>query len=99
MAKANPKATAYEKHKGRTAALQRKKSAAGRDIGSIPPVREPERRHVCSLDFRQHCLTYHAPLFTRPFCSVHDQLIAFVEHVVFVGRLKAWRICTGRYSF
>ncbi len=89
MAKANPKATAYEKHKGRTAALQRKKSAAGRDIGSIPDIVDIARREACRFCFRTYLETYHAHLFFRPFSKLHYDLIGAIQYAILVGRMKA----------
>lgn len=61
-----PQQDGYEQHKQRAAEAQREQAAAGRDIGSIPPIANPERRRACEQSLRLFCETYAAAAFCNP---------------------------------
>ena len=59
---ADPYDTLKERARARNAAL----SLAGRDIGEIPAVVDPQRRAAAEMDFRFFCEAYFSAAFTLP---------------------------------
>ena len=80
----------YLKDNQYRAEKSRLRSAAGRDIGSIPEVTEPERRLSAELSFQRYCELYHADLFTRAWSTDHLRAIEKLESTVLNG---------GQYAF
>ncbi len=63
----------YEAHKQRQAGYQRAISAAGREIGAIPAIVDPERRARAKDDLKFHLLTYHQRAFRLGFSHDHEE--------------------------
>ena len=60
-------------------------AARGRDIGSIPPVVNPDRRESCRLNFKLFCETYFAPIFCLAWSPDHLTAIATIEDATLRG--------------
>lgn len=71
------------------------KSAAGRDIGQLPAIKNPTRRRAAGKSFRLFCLTYLAHAFTKPFSDDHHKVIATMEKAVKNGGLFALAMPRG----
>ena len=65
----------YERHKQDMAARSRQKSASGREIGELPPVRDPELRANCESDLRLFLETCFPAAFRLGWCDDHLVLI------------------------
>jgi hypothetical protein len=86
---------AYSRHRERAAAAQAKKSAAGREIGPIPPMVDPERRERCRLDFRLFCETYFPKAFPLAWSRDHLRVIEAIRAAVLEGALLALAMPRG----
>lgn len=75
----------YEAHRQRQAQYQRAISAAGREIGEIPAVVDPERKARAKDDLKFHLLTYHPRAFRLGFSKDHEELIEALQHVMLRG--------------
>lgn len=75
----------YEKHKQRTRETQRVKTAAGQDIGRIPPIRDPIRRRDCIDDFELFCKTYQPRVFNLRWADYHKSTAAKIQQTVEYG--------------
>jgi hypothetical protein len=85
----------YEDIKRRTGERSRIVGAAGRDIGSIPPVKNKRRRDSCRSDFRQFCETYGGESFPIAWSADHLTAIAKIEGAVLRGELFAFAMPRG----
>ena len=85
----------YNDIKQRTAARSRAVGAAGRDIGSIPPVRDVPRRDSCERSFRLFCETYGSESFLLAWSPDHLTAIAKIESAVLRGELFAFAMPRG----
>jgi hypothetical protein len=81
--------TRYEEHKSREANRSRKKSEAGRDIGELPPVKDPARREACRLNLRLFLESYLAEQFFIKFSPDHLLAISKLEKAIIEGGLFA----------
>lgn len=72
----------YERHKQRAAKRQADQSRVGRDIGDIPPVRNPARRAAAERSYLAFCNSYFPQRFTLPWSRDHLRLIERIETVV-----------------
>lgn len=79
----------YEQHKEAARSRQAAQSRAGRDLGEIPAVENPERRAKCERDFRAFCESYFAPSFSLAWSKDHLTVIARIEQAVLHGGLFA----------
>lgn len=81
-------------------AFNRAVSAAGRDVGEIPPVAKPRRRAAAARDFRRFCETYAAATFPLAWSDDHRRMIARIEAAVLAGKLFAFAMprATGKTS-
>lgn len=70
-------------------------SAAGRDIGRLPPIRDPRRRRRAAASLREFCLAYLRHSFTKPFSRDHLKVIATMEKCVREGGLFALAMPRG----
>lgn len=75
----------YEKVKEAARARAAKVSLAGRDIGEIPPVEDPQRRARALASFRAFCECYYPDVFYLPWSRDHLEVIGTLEDVVFRG--------------
>jgi hypothetical protein len=82
------KSPVYEERKRRSAAAQEEMSRAGREVGGLGFVADPERRIRASRDFRFHCETYHGR--TRFGLGWSDDHLTVIEHVQKVTLEGGW---------
>ena len=87
----DPYATVKERARARNAAL----SLAGRDIGDLPAVANPERRRLAAKDFRQFCDSYFPQTFHLPWSPDHLKVIGRIEQAVLQGGLFAMAMPRG----
>lgn len=80
---------AYADHKAKMAERSREKSASGRDIGPLPPIKNPERRDACRFNFRLFCETYHPRAFRLKWSKDHIRIIGKIQRAVLHGGLLA----------
>ena len=70
-------------------------SLAGRDIGELPPVDNPERKEACRLDFKLFCETYFPEVYALEWSEDHLRAIAKIEKSVLKGGLFALAMSRG----
>ena len=85
----------YEALKERAAARNRALSEAGRDIGELPAVVDPERKDKAATDFRFFCEAYFPRTFHLPWSPDHLKVIARIEQAVLHGGLFALAMPRG----
>ena len=68
---------------------------AGRDIGELPPVANPERKVACERDFRLFCENYFPETFSLEWSPDHLRVIAKIERAVLSGGLFALALPRG----
>lgn len=83
-------ASGYEEHRDKMAEKSAARALAGREIGPIPGIADPERRDRCSRDLELFDRTYNPEAFFLPFCDDHRSEIKRVEEAVFHGALYAF---------
>jgi hypothetical protein len=81
----DPYETLKERARARNIAL----SLAGRDIGELPAVANPERKGKAASDFRFFCETYFPLTFHLPWSRDHLKVIGRIEQAVLRGGLFA----------
>ena len=87
MAKAKKQQAAYDEHRDDMAEYSRQKSAAGRDIGDIPPVANTKRRNKCVKSLRLFLETYFPDTFGLEWSEDHLAMIQRIETCVIHGGL------------
>jgi len=90
-ADADPYGSIKERARARNAAL----SLAGRDIGELPDVVNPERKKRASRDFRFFCESYFPFTFHLAWSPDHLKVIAKIERAVLEGGLFAMAMPRG----
>ncbi len=85
----------YEKLKERAAARNKALSLAGRDIGELPAVVNPERKERAERDFRFFCEQYFPMTFHLPWSPDHLKVMAKIEQAVLRGGLFAMAMPRG----
>ncbi len=90
-----PEGDPYGKLKDRARARNAALSLAGRDIGDLPLVANPERRRIATKDFRQFCDSYFPQTFHLPWSADHLKVIARIEQAVLQGGLFAMAMPRG----
>jgi hypothetical protein len=88
---AAPYGTLKERARARNAAL----SLAGRDIGELPAVANPERKEKAATDFRFFCEAYFPQTFHLAWSPDHLKVIAKIEQAVMEGGLFAMAMPRG----
>lgn len=83
--------TIKEQARARNVAL----SLKGRDIGELPPVRNPPRKARATSDFRFFCDSYFPLTFHLPWSADHLQVIRRIEQAVLHGGLFALAMPRG----
>ena len=68
---------------------------AAQDIGEIPPIENPQRRHKAEGDFRFFCETYFADVFYLTWSDDHLRVISKIEKSVLQGGLFAFAMPRG----
>ena len=95
MFAARPKDVAYEKKKLREGARQRKIAAAGREIGELPPVKDPARKVHSRLNFCSFCERYFPDVFTLSWSSDHLEVLQQIQVTVLEGGMFALAMPRG----
>ncbi|MBR4674212.1 MAG: phage terminase large subunit family protein [Victivallales bacterium] len=74
----------YARHKEMTAERQRKQSLAGRDIGDLPEVRNPERKARCRESLQAFIEEYikDENKFNLPWSKQHIEVMQTIEKVI-----------------
>jgi len=85
----------YEKLKERARARNVALAIAGRDIGELPEVKDPERKRKASTDFRFFCESYFPLTFHLAWSPDHLKVIARIEQAVLRGGLFAMAMPRG----
>jgi len=92
-----PKASAesYEKRKARATKAQAAQSESGRDIGPLPPVKNPARKAAGRRSFRAFCDSYLTARFPIPWSRDHLEAIDTLETTVLKGGQFAFGMPRG----
>jgi hypothetical protein len=85
-----PKRSEYDRYKAGQAAISRRRSAEGREIGPLPKVANPRRKKRCERSLRRYCETYRRETFYLAWSDDHLKAIAKLEAAVLGGGLFAW---------
>ena len=85
----------YERMKESARARNAALALAGRDIGELPAVENPERKEQASHDFRYFCETYFPLTFHLRWSPDHLKVIAKIENAVVHGGLFALAMARG----
>lgn len=64
---------------------QRRIAAAGREIGEIPPVFDPERKDACRHDLKLYLETYYAKAVRLGWSDDHLELIEALQKIILDG--------------
>lgn len=75
----------YEAHKQKAAALRRAISAAGKEIGGIPSVFDPERKEACRRDLKLWLEEYCSEAVRLGWSADHLELIQALQDVLLYG--------------
>lgn len=95
-AEAAAKGDAYESHRERAGERQREIAAAGKEIGPIPPVADPDRRESCRMSLRAFCETYLGPhRFWFAWSADQLKVIDKLERAILRGGLFALAMPRG----
>jgi hypothetical protein len=87
----DPYATLKERSRARNAAI----AQSGRDIGELPAIADPDRRHQAERDFRFFCEAYFPLTFHLAWSPDHLKVIAKIEEAVLEGGLFAMAMPRG----
>ena len=90
----NPPQT-YEERKNQMRNRNIALALAGRDIGELPEVVNPERKAVCERDFKKFCESYFPETFTLAWSEDHLKVIHKIEEAVLRGGLFAMALPRG----
>ncbi|MBX3433275.1 MAG: hypothetical protein KF847_08135 [Pirellulales bacterium] len=90
-AEADPYSMLKERARARNAAL----STAGRDIGELPAVVDPDRKARAAADFQVFCERYFPQTFHLPWSPDHVKVIRKIEQAVLHGGLFALAMPRG----
>ena len=88
-------ASRYDHRQAGKNAIARRVSAAGREVGEIPPVANAKRRADAEHDFRLFAETYLSATFSMPWSADHLRVIAKIEAAVLRGELFAFAMPRG----
>ena len=88
-------ARSYEERRDAERQRQAEQSAAGRDIGELPEVEDPDRKEKCRTDFRAFCECYFPEVFTLEWSPDHLKAIQKIETAVLKGGLFALAMSRG----
>jgi Terminase large subunit gpA, endonuclease domain len=87
--KPEPEGDPYARLKERSRARNIAIATAGRNIGELPPVAQPDRKAKSERDFQFFCKAYFPFLFYLPFSADHLKIIGKIEDAVLRGGLFA----------
>ena len=85
----------YDAHRESAAQRQAELSLAGRDIGELPAVADPERKESCRFDFRKFCETYFPEVYNLEWSDDHLRAIEKLQKAVLEGGLFALAMARG----
>ena len=85
----------YDAHRESAAQRQAELSLAGRDIGELPAVVDPERKESCRFDFRKFCETYFPEVYSLEWSDDHLRAIQKLQKAVLEGGLFALAMARG----
>ena len=85
----------YEAHRANMAQRNAEASLAGRDIGELPEVADPERKEACRFDFRKFCETYFPEVYNLEWSDDHLRAIEKIQKSVLEGGLFALAMARG----
>lgn len=88
-------AETYELVKKRARERSKSLATAGREIGAIPELIDPERRSEAELDFEFFCRQYFPDTFVLPWSDDHRTVLAKAERSVLSGGLFAMAMPRG----
>lgn len=71
------------------------RSLAGREIGRLPPVADPNRKRAAARSLKLFCQYYFPQTFAKPFSEDHEKVIATMERAVLQGGLFALAMPRG----
>lgn len=83
------KQDAYAKHRERSAARARIASSSSREIGSLPPIADRDRREECEQDLQLALETYFPDVFALGWSSQHIAVIDALNQALRFGGLFA----------
>ncbi|MFG0243639.1 MAG: terminase gpA endonuclease subunit [Phycisphaerales bacterium JB054] len=86
---------AYEAHRERARRRNMSLSLAGRDIGELPAVADPDRKARAERDFRFFCEAYFPATFHLAWSPDHLKVVAKIEQAVLEGGLFAMAMPRG----
>lgn len=85
--KSKPSQAYADRNREKSAKRSRQLSEISRDIGAIPPVKDPARRAACEVDLALFLKTYFPATFSLPFCADHRVSIAKMQKAITHGGL------------
>ncbi len=88
-------ARTYEERKEAERARNAAQSMAGRDIGELPAVKNPEQKERCKGDFKLFCESYFPSNFSLAWSGDHLKVISKIETAVLRGGLFAMAMPRG----
>ena len=91
----DPPGDPYEEMKDRARARNAALSVAGRDIGELHAVGNPDCRALAERDFRAFCDGYFPQTFCLPWSDEHLRVLARIEEAVLKGGLFALAMPRG----
>lgn len=94
-AQAEQEGDPYERMKERARARNAALALAGRDIGELPAVADPDRRQAAERDFRLFCESYFPQSFHLQWAEDHLKVIGKIEQAVLHGGLFAMAMPRG----
>lgn len=85
----------YAAHREAAAQRQAAESLAGRDIGELPEVANPERKEECREDFKKFCESYFPEVYNLEWSEDHLRAIEKIQKSVLDGGLFALAMARG----
>lgn len=85
----------YDRKRASEAERSREQSQAGREIGPLPKIVNPQRKSRCKKSLRRFCETYLAARFQLAWSADHLKVIEKIEAAVFRGGLFALAMPRG----
>lgn len=85
MTPATTRTTEAERVRAYDTARKRRKRAEGKEIGSIPPIAEPDRRREAARSLRRFCEIYHPERFALDFGPSQLRAIDIIERAILTG--------------
>lgn len=87
--------TDYERRKAEARKRNIAITAAGQEIGSVPPIANPARRKSCKHNLKLFCERYFPNSFNKPWSKDHLRIIKSLETAILNGGLFAYGMPRG----